>query len=500
MAGRKKSGVAGRVLADLQKFTLCNHDGRAFMIIGNQALEIGTGQFKEYVSRYAYREMSLTLSEGQMKEIIPALRGAALYDAPTKPVFVRTAYSTEKKVFYDLCDTENTIIEIDGDGWREVKNPDVYFFRPSHLKKLPKPDRRGKIDDLKIVMNFKEKNDYVLTRSTALFWMRGRPGERGTLPGLNLTGPPGGGKTTRAKILKYIYDPATPETRTITKEARDVFVSAKNQFLLCFDNISYIDPEISDALCSLQSGGGFAKRKNYSDDDESVIEECRGIILNGITFKTRADLQSRIFTIELSAINSKERRTEKDIWAQVEIFRPSILGGSFTALSGALREVDSIDPAAYELPRLADFALFSLAAEKGNKWKIGETITAMKENYEIALNSISDSGPIAHEIKNYISLCNNQKWEGTAAQLLTELEAHAGKETQKKKTWPGSPEKLAGDIMRNVDVLQNMGIAVTKARTAKGRIIKIECIDAVGNGKALQGKDIDPLWKNAIPI
>jgi len=333
----KKEKIATKVIKFLEaEFQLCHNAGRPYLLFGNQAIEIGSQQYKDFVSRAAFIKTGIAPGETQLREIAQIQRGAALFDAPEKPVFVRVGTSGESTVYLDLNNGQNTIIEITAEGVKIAENAKVLFYRPPHLKSLPLPELPGNLEKLNHVFGLQNDEDYILIRSVLCFWMRGRPGDRGTFPVMNFCGPAGSGKTTKAKICKYMIDPATPEARTPGKDPRELFIAAKNQYCIGFDNVSYLEPEMQDALCSLASRGGYGKKKNYTDDDESIFEECRPVITNGIQFKARPDLQSRMVNIELQQIKPKNRKTEKQIWKEVERARPEILGGLLTALSRGL--------------------------------------------------------------------------------------------------------------------------------------------------------------------
>jgi len=132
-----------------------------------------------------------------------------------------------------------------------------------------------------------------------------------------------------------------------------------------------------------------------------------------------------------------------------------------------------IDLSKHELPRLADFAEFTLFLEAGNGWEIGGTIEALKENYSTALESIADEGPVPAALKKFIDFQGS--WTGTATQLLEELEGRTDDKIIKTKEWPSSPAKLSNIIARSIDVFQNIGITVTKERDKTGsRVLTIE--------------------------
>jgi hypothetical protein len=53
-------------------------------------------------------------------------------------------------------------------------------------------------------------------------------------------------------------------------------------------------PELSDALCTIATGGGQAGRQFYTNGEEHIIEAHNPVVLNGIgAVITRADLLDR---------------------------------------------------------------------------------------------------------------------------------------------------------------------------------------------------------------
>jgi hypothetical protein len=68
----------------------------------------------------------------------------------------------------------------------------------------------------------------------------------------------------------------------LPREDGDLFIAASNGHVLAFDNVSGLPGWISDALCRLATGGGFAVRQLYTDHDEVLFDAARSVILNGI--------------------------------------------------------------------------------------------------------------------------------------------------------------------------------------------------------------------------
>ena len=125
--------------------------------------------------------------------------------------------------------------------------------------------------------------------------------------------------------------------RALPREDRDLFIAASNGHVLAFDNVSGLPAWISDTLCRLATGGGFAVRQLYSDQDEVLFDAARPVILNGIEdIVTRPDLADRAVFLTLEPIPEERRRPEQELWAAFEAERPRILGVLLDAVAKGL--------------------------------------------------------------------------------------------------------------------------------------------------------------------
>jgi hypothetical protein len=88
-------------------------------------------------------------------------------------------------------------------------------------------------------------------------------------------------KTVLSKLLKALIDPNAAPVRALSREERELIIAANNGYLLAFDNLSALPVWLSDALCRLATGGSFAVRQLYTDDEEMLFEAARPILLNG---------------------------------------------------------------------------------------------------------------------------------------------------------------------------------------------------------------------------
>jgi hypothetical protein len=96
---------------------------------------------------------------------------------------------------------------------------------------------------------------------------------------LVIAGEQGSAKTVLSKMLRALVDPNVAPVRALPREERDLFIAANNGHVLAFDNLSALPPWLSDAFCWRASGGSFAVRQLYTDQDEVLFDAVRPIVL-----------------------------------------------------------------------------------------------------------------------------------------------------------------------------------------------------------------------------
>jgi hypothetical protein len=262
-----------------------------------------------------------------------------------------------------------------------------------------------------------------------------------------------------------LLDPNTAPLRALPREDRDLFIAASNGHVLAFDNVSGLPAWISDTLCRLATGGGFAVRQLYSDQDEVLFDAARPVILNGIEdIVTRPDLADRAIFLTLEPIPEDRRRPEQELWAAFELERPRILGVLLDAVVMGLAMLPQtrLD----KLPRMADFALWATASETA-LWPPGSFWSAYCGNRDEAVDSVIEADPIAAAVRAVMT--TRTEWTGTASELLGALDEVAGERVAKAKTWPDSPRALAGRLRRAATFLRKIGIDIGFEREGRAR-------------------------------
>jgi hypothetical protein len=315
---------------------------------------------------------------------------------------------------------------------------------------------------------------------------------RGPYPVIVLSGEQGSAKSTFSAILRALLDPNTAPLRALPREDRDLFIAASNGHVLAFDNVSGLPAWISDTLCRLATGGGFAVRQLYSDQDEVLFDAARPVILNGIEdIVTRPDLADRAVFLTLEPIPEDRRRPEQELWAAFEAERPRILGVLLDAVAKGLAMLTHTK--LERLPRMADFALWATACETA-LWPAGTFWSAYCGNRDEAVEGVIDADPIAAAVRAIIAA--RTEWTGTASDLLGALAEVAGERVAKSKTWPDSPRALAGRLRRAATFLRKIGIDIGFGREGRART-RIIHITTTGNPTAPETGGAQPSASSA---
>lgn len=432
---------------------------------------IRTKGFRRWLARRFFETTSGAPGSEALQSALNVIEAKAHFDAPERIVHVRVG-GLDGRLYLDLGNAAWQAIEIDATGWRVIDDPPVRFRRAAGMQPLPVPVPGGSIDALRSFLNVQSDSDFVLVVAWALACLR----NRGPYPVIVLSGEQGSAKSTFSSILRALLDPNTAPLRALPREDRDLFIAATNGHVLAFDNVSGLPAWISDTLCRLATGGGFAVRQLYTDQDEVLFDAARPVILNGIEdIVTRPDLADRAVFLTLEPIPEERRRPEAELWAAFEVERPRILGALLDAVvEGVQRLPDTHLP---KLPRMADFALWATACETA-LWPSGAFWAAYSGNRDEAVDSVIEADPIAAAIRTLVA--ERTEWTGTASELLVVLGEITGERMAKAKTWPDSPRALAGRLRRAATFLRKIGIEIGFEREgrARTRIIRVTAATA----------------------
>src|SRR5262249_25711306 len=211
--------------------------------------------FRRWLARRFFEATHGAPSSEALQSVLNVIEAKAHFDAPERAVHIRVG-GLNGRLYLDLGDETWRAVEIDTTGWRVIDNPPVRFRRAAGMQPLPMPVPRGSVGALRSFLHVQSEKGFVRVVALVLAVF----GNRGPYPVIVLSGEQGSAKSTFSAILRALLDPNTAPLRALPREDRDLFIAASNGHVLAFDNVSGLPAWISDTLCRLATGGGFAVR------------------------------------------------------------------------------------------------------------------------------------------------------------------------------------------------------------------------------------------------
>ena len=470
--------LALRLLEGVELFHSPDEESYASITVDGhlETYQLNETGFKRFVTKTYWQVAKNTLNNQTLADILSVLDAKAQYDGQEHSTFHRLA-RFEDSIYLDLCNGKWEVVEVTTEGWQVISTKDcpIKFTRPKGIGALPTPERGGSVDILRAYIHVPDE-EWLLIASFLLACFK----PEGPYPILNLVAEQGSGKSTTAKILKWLVDPTSTMGRLLRISPRDeqaVFIGAKNNHVLAFDNLSGVRTWLSDALCVLSTGGSYVTRALYTNSEESTLEAMRPVILTGIgDLATKGDLLSRSLIVNLPRLTSRELVSEHMLWEALETARPQILGALLDAVSLGIRNENGLEHKVET--RLADFELWAVACEPALAVSSTSFSRAYKQSRQTAVEVVLSNSPLPPQISALLRRCGNT-WQGTSAELLADLEEFASERTLRQYGWPKIPNQLSKDLDRLSPSLREIGISIERFRgrgKTGARLIQIKSI------------------------
>ncbi|MBT9169380.1 MAG: hypothetical protein DDT19_02739 [Syntrophomonadaceae bacterium] len=418
--------------------------------------------FKQWLVRQFYEQTGKSPSSEILRQALNVIESKAVFDGPEIKLSLRVA---ERKgaLWYDLANFAWQAVKITAEGWEVVDSPPILFRRFKNTAAQVVPKHGGELNLLKKYINLQDKDDWLLLYALIVYTFI--PEVPHGIP--IFYGDKGSAKTTAQRVLRRLIDPAHRDTMTLPEDKTELALMLTTNYAPCFDNLDGLSAWQSDMLSQAATGGGISKRELYTDMDEVILTFLHCPMLNGINLvASRDDLLDRSILFELDRITKKKRKTEHAFWQEFEQDRPYILGAILTALSGALQRYPTVTLSA--LPRMADFAQWGYAITEAMGGSGNEFMEAYYKNIAGAVEEAIKGDVVGAAIIEFMR--DRIAWEGTATELLRELEGLSSVNT-KEKIWPKRPETLGRRINRIRTALTDYGINTEIGRTGEKRLI-----------------------------
>lgn len=420
---------------------------------------VGSRKFKRWL-RLQLREVEGRMARSEaLNEAIELLCAQADFDGPEVEVALRSAWVPGGFAF-NLADESGHVVTVTSEGWSVGVDSEARFVRRSSVQALPGPVPGGSIKLLRHYVNVESEEDFMLTVSWLLMALR----PTGPFPALVVQGQQGSAKSTLSRVLKALVDPVKAPVRSLPSGLRDLAIMADANWVVVIDNLSGVKDTMSDALCRLATGGGFATRVLHTDDEERIFEQMRAVVLNGIdAVVTRQDLLGRSIVLRLPKI--QQHRDEETFWAEFENDRPQILGALLDAASVALASWKTTH---VEGLRMADFARWAAAGAPAFGWTQEALLDAYEENLSGALKA-SLEGSVLAAVVMRLAEGHALPIEDTPTVVRKLLKGSLTDEEAKEREFPANAQAMSVQLSRLAPALAEVGIEVVVTKRGSGR-------------------------------
>lgn len=461
-----------------------------------EIMSLSSRKFDRYLFKIFYDSpLKEVLSREERSEIIDYLQAKTEFNGIVKKLEARVAKTDDYTFYYDLTNSEGSVIKITAEGWTLEKTPPILFRRYSGsqlAQVMPSPfitDETGSIllDQFIGLLNIKDKDTKLLVKCYIISLI---------IPDISkpieiLHGEQGSAKTSFQELTKMLIDPSSVRTLTFPRDINELIQKLSHNYIAYFDNVSTIKDWISDALCRAVTGSGFSKRQLYTDDDDIIysFKRCTGI--NGINIgATKPDLLDRSIIVELERISKDNRRKLEDIWNEFNDLKPKLLGYIFNIVVKVLQVKQNGGITIPDgLNRMADFEEYAEIISQCLGYPEGEFLRVYQDNINIQVDEAIAANALATAIilfmieevdeENGEIIEYREPWTGTSSELLDKLEDIAIRDLkiniQKVKSWPKSPTYLTRRLNEAKTNLREKGFLIeTGNKDKKGnRVIEI---------------------------
>lgn len=419
-------------------------------------LAIGSKAFVEWLSFSYYKaskqngNMGKSASESAIKNASFALGGIAKHEGKKQRVHLRVADHNGGHYLF-IGDDKLQVIEVLSTGWRIVENPPVKFWKSSSMQALPLPQPGGDLSLLWKFINIPKKD-----RLLVLAWVLESFRAETPKPILSLTGIQGCAKSSTQSKIRELIDNNSSNLRAAPKAVEDVFISAGCNWLSSYENLSHLTAKMQDALCTLATGGGHSSRTLYTNDEETIIEAKRPVVINSIpNVITAQDLTDRSICIELPRI---EYREESEINTAWEIAKPAIFGGLLDLFVKTLENLPKVT--LEKPPRMADFTRLGEAMAQAQGFDAGVFDALYRANRAESIANALESSPAALAVCTMVDSDQGGSptvFHGTVDGLLDRLAQYQ----RDSNGWPKSAKGLSVILKRQLPALDTLGINIT---------------------------------------
>jgi len=437
---------------------LKTRDRRAYLFDGDRCklykIEIGDSEFCGYL----WQVYGLNSSEQTTKHVINSLKIGTIANGLPRDIRRFSYYDRNVQKLY-VSSYDGTCFEIDGEYVNRIPNgygPAVFLDDDNGVR-CPgiNPNAEGDepsgignhhellknlVDDLQYVPSTVGGMSPAAQRTCLGVWVFAMafPDLMPTKPLLLVDGEKGSGKTLSLQRIALALHGANMPLSVPKKEDPDFGIKILRSPIAIIDDVNEPVDWLRDTLSTYATGGGWRRRKLFTDDEEVVIrpESFLSITTNNPATFRQDQLADRCLIIRL------ERREDKDgyiaadkLFDKVRYWRTEIFGEWLFWLNQIVAELKKGTVSAPSKYRMADFAHLShvigrVLSQPGGppgNWSpeaIEEMLDGMQAEREAM---VIEGDPLIDLLDRWLDVTTNQGREIKASDLFKELSEVAKK-------------------------------------------------------------------------
>jgi len=448
-----------------------------------EIMPIQNKRFEYYLSKLYYDGTGREKVAGSesLNNAVRVLHAEGIFSGEERILNLRVAWADkDKEIHYDLTDPQWRCIRITTKNWDIIKHTDNVLFTRFNQKAQIMPDRNYPLDIFDQYLDLMQVKDASL-RILIKVWTVSLLIPDIPHPIDILHGEKGGSKTTFCRCQKRLVDPDKIEINNIPSEKAEFVQQMYHNYLAVYDNVKYVPPWFSDEVCKAVTGSGNSKRTLYTNDDDTIYNYKRPLVVSGIlNWLTEPDALDRSLLTEFERISEEQRKEEDKVEVAFEEMRSKLFGYILDMVVKALQIKPTIQ--LNNLPRMADFTVWGEAIARAMRCGPMVFVNAYKENIGKQNVEAIESNPLAQAIEKFVDSWYEEEkginiWEGSTKEGLEKIKEIADLHNidTNARSWPkatNSFKKRLKPILSNLREGLGIDAVIDRQTTANAKIKK----------------------------
>jgi energy-coupling factor transporter ATP-binding protein EcfA2 len=421
---------------------------------------------------YSNDDLSCYLGQRDLPRLQDFCRSRKREDMPVRSVHKRLAWlPDDEAIWIHLSRPDGLCARICATHWNLERPPHPIFLHGRTQRPLPEPvsSDDGYAALCRMLPPMSDADIKLLIGALLGMMIPSNANPSFSYPILVITGDPGAGKSTLAKLIKTLLDNEQATTTTRPSKVEDLWVQSQYSHVLSFDNIRTVYDGLSDGMCALTTNAAQTRRSLYTDSSLNILRGHCAIILNGISpALAQQDLLDRAITITLSrstTFNPDAAPTDAEL--------PLVLGYLCDLMVRALANY-----ATTTLTGSVRLSLVAKIATAAEPFGCDEPfLDLLLRNQHNALTATREHDPVVDAI--YDLMGGTREWRGTYKELLAAIGLMASVSTVTSAEWPKSAHKLSAFCREHTRLMRELHIEITPGpKHNNGRIVTLTRLPA----------------------